>query len=184
MQHYSSVQCLQRWQKVLKPGLIKGSWTAEEDKLLRELVAQGLRNWGKVASHIPGRTSKQCRERWCQHLDPSLLKTEFSAEEDITILQLHAKIGNRWAAIARELPGRTENMVKIRFKSLERAQISRKEAISLATSSTLVQASRSLSLPRHSFISSNDTHELHEDVKLFCEALSLVSKSPSVPSSF
>ena len=28
-------QCLQRWRKVLAPGLKKGRWTAEEDDLLR-----------------------------------------------------------------------------------------------------------------------------------------------------
>ncbi|GLE07759.1 hypothetical protein PINS_up018390 [Pythium insidiosum] len=50
-------QCLQRWTKVLKPGLIKGHWDPEEDAKLRELVAEGKRNWGQVASLIPGRTS-------------------------------------------------------------------------------------------------------------------------------
>jgi hypothetical protein len=79
-------QCLQRWTKVLKPGLIKvrslavsfvssplrlcahrhvhdfrllnvqGHWTPEEDSKLRELVAEGKKNWGQVASLIPGRT--------------------------------------------------------------------------------------------------------------------------------
>ena len=67
-------QCLQRWTKVLKPGLIKGHWTPEEDKKLRELVAEGRKNWGQVAGQIPGRTSKQCRERWCNHLDPNINK--------------------------------------------------------------------------------------------------------------
>jgi len=58
--------------------------------------------------------------RWCHHLDPSVKKTSFSAEEDSLILDIHSRMGNRWADIARMLPGRTENSVKIRFKSLQR----------------------------------------------------------------
>ena len=49
-------QCLQRWTKVLAPGLIKGHWRPDEDQLLRDLVAEGRKNWGQVASQIPGRT--------------------------------------------------------------------------------------------------------------------------------
>ena len=29
----TDVQCLHRWQKVLKPGLVKGLWTAAEDEV-------------------------------------------------------------------------------------------------------------------------------------------------------
>mmetsp|Transcript_35871 Transcript_35871/g.57193 ORF Transcript_35871/g.57193 Transcript_35871/m.57193 type:complete len:517 (-) Transcript_35871:2779-4329(-) len=39
-------QCLQRWNKVLKPGLLKGPWSAEEDHLLRNLVEQSLASLG------------------------------------------------------------------------------------------------------------------------------------------
>ncbi|RLN89361.1 hypothetical protein BBJ28_00022870, partial [Nothophytophthora sp. Chile5] len=67
-------QCLQRWTKVLAPGLVKGHWRPDEDDLLKELVAEGRKNWGQVATRIPGRTSKQCRERWYNHLDPSIVR--------------------------------------------------------------------------------------------------------------
>ena len=36
----TDVQCLHRWQKVLKPGLVKGPWTPEEDTLVAELVSK------------------------------------------------------------------------------------------------------------------------------------------------
>lgn len=39
------VQCLQRWKKVLKPGLVKGHWTPEEDELLKKVVSEGYKNW-------------------------------------------------------------------------------------------------------------------------------------------
>ncbi|CAM9765727.1 unnamed protein product, partial [Phaeothamnion confervicola] len=116
------VQCLQRWAKVLKPGLKKGVWTPEEDARLMELVAQGYKNWGQLSNHLPGRTSKQCRERWCHHLDPSINKATWSVEEDRVIEMMQAKIGNKWSQIALSLPGRTENAIKIRAKSLSRTR--------------------------------------------------------------
>merc|ERR1712070_256158 len=114
------VQCLQRWKKVLKPGLIKGQWSLEEDQKLVALVKKGFKNWGQLAMHMEGRTSKQCRERWCHHLDPKINKSNFSAEEDRMILRLQAEKGNKWADISQSLPGRTENAVKSRWKALMR----------------------------------------------------------------
>ncbi|CAI5722836.1 unnamed protein product [Hyaloperonospora brassicae] len=115
-------QCLQRWTKVLAPGLVKGHWRPDEDELLKELVAEGRKNWGQVATRIPGRTSKQCRERWYNHLDPSIIRGEYTVEEDRMILDAQARLGNRWSAIAAMLPGRTEDAVKIRWKSLCRVR--------------------------------------------------------------
>lgn len=120
-------QCLQRWTKVLAPGLVKGHWRSDEDQLLKTLVAEGRKNWGQVASRIPGRTSKQCRERWYNHLDPNIVRGEYTADEDRIILESQARLGNRWSAISAMLPGRTEDAVKIRWKSLCRAKSGRKK---------------------------------------------------------
>ncbi len=80
------------WKKVLRPGLIKGHWTEREDKLLHKLVQEGPKNWGQVAAHIPGRTAKQCRERWCNHLDPRIKKGGWSAAEDATLMRLFSQV--------------------------------------------------------------------------------------------
>mmetsp|Transcript_6852 Transcript_6852/g.9620 ORF Transcript_6852/g.9620 Transcript_6852/m.9620 type:complete len:448 (-) Transcript_6852:280-1623(-) len=114
------VQCLQRWKKVLRPGLRKGSWTKEEDELLTILVGHGFKNWGVLASNMNGRTSKQCRERWEHHLDPEIKRTPYTQEEDLAILLGHSRLGNRWSKIAVSLPGRTENSIKARFNQLQR----------------------------------------------------------------
>ncbi|CAM9565122.1 unnamed protein product [Chrysoparadoxa australica] len=115
-------QCLQRWRKVLCPGLKKGQWTANEDAMLVALVSQGFKNWGQLATHMPGRTSKQCRERWCHHLDPSIKKGNYTEEEDAQICEMQGRIGNRWSQIAQMMPGRTENAVKIRWKAIQRSK--------------------------------------------------------------
>lgn len=114
------VQCLQRWKKVLKPGLIKGHWSKEEDEQLKKIVKKGYRNWGEVAQQINGRTAKQCRERWCCNLDPNIRRDKWTEEEDAKILAAQREIGNKWSTIAQMLPGRTENAIKTRAKSLQR----------------------------------------------------------------
>lgn len=117
------VQCLQRWKKVLKPGLKKGHWTAEEDEMLRQVVTKGYKNWGDVASKIEGRTAKQCRERWSCNLDPNICREKWSKNEDELITHWQSVLGNRWSKIAKKLPGRTENAIKTRAKSLQRAKL-------------------------------------------------------------
>lgn len=103
---------------MLRPDLVKGKWTDEEDDRLRTAVLEGFDHWGKVAEKMPGRTAKQCRERWTNYLDPTLLKTPFTPPEDDLLVRLQAEMGNKWAAISRQLPGRTENSVKLRFNAL------------------------------------------------------------------
>ncbi|KAK9673538.1 hypothetical protein RND81_12G174000 [Saponaria officinalis] len=107
--------------------LKKGPWTSAEDAILVEYVTRhGEGNWNAVQKHSGlSRCGKSCRLRWANHLRPDLKKGAITPEEEDRIIELHAKMGNKWARMAVELPGRTDNEIKnywnTRIKRLQRA---------------------------------------------------------------
>ena len=73
-------------------------WLPSEDRLLIELITKyGARNWVTLARIINDtfhggaitKSSKQCRGRWINHLDPNLKKDAWSPAEDVELLRLH-----------------------------------------------------------------------------------------------
>lgn len=85
------------------------------------------------------KTPKQCRERWAQHLDPSLSTLKWTPEENRLLLQLQATHGNKWKDIAVNFPKRTDNGIKNQFFSLIRKSIRRAfKASEVAFSSNLI----------------------------------------------
>ena len=115
-----------RWIKALKPDLVKGSWTREEDETIFRFIQQnGCKNWSKLAALLPGRIGKQCRERWINHLNPEISKQEWTQDEDDLLVRLHSEYGNAWAKIAKHFEGRTDNCVKNRWNSTLKRRLER-----------------------------------------------------------
>ena len=99
----------------------KAKWTSDEDNLLKMMVKnQGTNNWSLIAQSIPGRTGKQCRERWLNQLRPELNKNNWTPQEDAILIQQQQIHGNMWTKIAQYLPGRSANNVKNRWSWISR----------------------------------------------------------------
>jgi hypothetical protein len=110
----SAYECLAKWHEMTQTDVVKGkgSWTTEEDQLIREKLALYGRKWAKIASFLPGRHGKQCRERYINHLNPQLRKGDWTGDEEAVLIAMRQIHGNRWANISKELPGRSDNDIK------------------------------------------------------------------------
>ncbi|CAN4127553.1 unnamed protein product [Withania somnifera] len=97
-----------------KLGVKKGPWTAEEDKkLINFILTDGQCCWRAVPK-LAGlrRCGKSCRLRWTNYLRPDLKRGLLNEAEEKLVIDLHARLGNKWSKIAARLPGRTDNEIK------------------------------------------------------------------------
>ncbi|XAR72335.1 hypothetical protein NMG60_11018942 [Bertholletia excelsa] len=128
--------------------LRRGPWTLEEDTLLTRYVScHGEGRWNMLAK-CSGlkRTGKSCRLRWLNYLKPDIKRGNLSPQEQLLILELQSKWGNRWSRIAQHLPGRTDNEIKNYWRT--RVQKQARQLKIDSNSKKFLEAVRSVWMPR------------------------------------
>lgn len=91
-------------------------FSLEEDiKLSRAIALQGPRKWDQIALSLPGRTGRQCRDRFHNYLNPSLTNGPWTREEDKLLEQKVYELGQHWNKIVRFFRGRSANNIKNRW---------------------------------------------------------------------
>lgn len=91
-------------------------FTKEEDELLREAALMyGERSWSLIAECVPGKTPKQCRDRWMNYLQPSLNNTPWTEQEDQLLVSLVNIHGTHWTKMKTNFPKRSSNCIKNRW---------------------------------------------------------------------
>jgi hypothetical protein len=92
----------------------KGKWTPDEDDKLKDAVrTHGGNDWDAITALVPGRTRKQCQNRWHHNVNPIIDRTSgrkgsWTPDEDRKLkdaVRTHG--GKDWAAIAALVLGRT-----------------------------------------------------------------------------
>ncbi|CAD8171291.1 unnamed protein product [Paramecium octaurelia] len=134
-----SFQCKQKWLQMLKLPLQQAPWGQNEDdalvRIISEFQAQNKGNkWSQIATELNKttglnvhRNGKQCRERWNNHLNPSINRNPWQQLEDLELMRLAIQNGKKWALISKKLKlQRSENNVKNRFNCLMRKEKSGK----------------------------------------------------------
>ncbi|CAJ1874550.1 unnamed protein product [Sphenostylis stenocarpa] len=90
--------------------ITKGPWTEGEDSVLfNYITVHGEGHWNSVARYTGMQTFML---RWLNYLRPNVRRGNITLQEQLMILDLHSRWGNRWSKIAEQLPGRTDNEIK------------------------------------------------------------------------
>ncbi|CAG9317779.1 unnamed protein product [Blepharisma stoltei] len=120
-------QCRVKLHEIHASGSLRsGTWSEVEDGMIKDMALSQKLKWGQIASQVNSkvhknmkiRTGKQCKERWNNHLNPHVNRGEWTAVEDLKLLELHKEHKNHWSLISKEMTTRTESAIKNRIKSL------------------------------------------------------------------
>lgn len=135
-------------EKIGKKKFSKG----EDEKLANLVTTYGPKDWKTLALYMPGRTARQCRERWKYYLNPSPSSKKWTKEEDELLLSKYEEFGTHWAKISKFFPLKNGINLKNRFHKLKRRltknpdsnDLSKQNNTTESDSSTSIQPSRSV----------------------------------------
>ncbi|XP_026450820.1 transcription factor MYB30-like [Papaver somniferum] len=170
-------------------GIKKGPWTPEEDLILASYIeGHGPGNWRSVPTNAGlSRCSKSCRLRWTNYLRPGIKRGNFTELEENNIITLQRLWGNKWAAIASNLPQRTDNDINNYWNANRKKKLKNKfRSHHLGSSSTSLQfLNKNCRTLSHDRISNLEYHHLsiHQNSALNKFISTITSSSTSTPSS-
>lgn len=101
-------------------------FTAKEDQIIQHFVnIIGSHKWEFIAKFVPGRSAKQCRDRYMNNLKPGLMKVEWDENEDKQLIDLYTKYGPKWSLFCKYLKNRNRTCIKSRFLFLQKHQLNK-----------------------------------------------------------
>ncbi|GAA0157659.1 homeodomain transcription factor [Lithospermum erythrorhizon] len=75
-----SKSCRLRWANYLRPGIRRGNFTEQEEKMIIHLQALLGNRWAAIASYLPERTDNDIKNYWNTHLKKKLKKLHGNCE--------------------------------------------------------------------------------------------------------
>ncbi|OQR87510.1 hypothetical protein ACHHYP_08693 [Achlya hypogyna] len=135
----SATQCSQKWKRSLQPGLQLGHWSTADAAALVEMVSSmnATIDWSHIAEKL-GRTVKQCKDRFYELSDPTIVVTKSvpltSYEQDL-LRTCYDVWGTSWAQVTDEFNRRlledADTMAALRTEILDPALIPRRSIVDL-----------------------------------------------------
>lgn len=103
-----------------KRGNGKVKFTPKEDQKLLELVGEYGEDWEIICTFMPGRNTRQVRERWSNYVSPTINREPFTEEEDALLLDKVSEYGSKWVMLTQFFNKRTDSALKNRYQLIER----------------------------------------------------------------
>jgi hypothetical protein len=99
----------------------KRLFAKEEDVLIKHYYEDlNIKDWKVISTYLENRTSKNCRDRYQNYLDPKIVNKPFDLEEEDLLIELVAKYGKKWNTIASQMNNRSPGSVKNKwYKNLK-----------------------------------------------------------------
>jgi hypothetical protein len=127
--------------------MTKARFTPADDIALTEAVGRlGTADWSVIASELPGRNARQCRERWRNYASPELIHDAWTESEDERLVSTFNEVGPRWHHITTYFPGRSRNSLHNRFMALRRPD---REKRGKSKTNVASKTSASVQVPRN-----------------------------------
>ncbi|OHT08913.1 hypothetical protein TRFO_22418 [Tritrichomonas foetus] len=156
---------LLKTQKISRPHP-KIKFTLDEDSKLKEIVESyyhGSVNWEAVASMMPGRNARQCKERYSNYLSPTVNNSPWTQEEDDLLIAKHTELGAKWVRIASYFSGRSDTSIKNRWMVLQRRNNGNLRTTSTSNNNTNANDINSVNYAPSVMINTNNFSNLQKD---------------------